>query len=471
MSITDAVSGLGISTVRQSARRQVAIALALVLILLAAAAALLLVRGVAGQIEDVMGTYEVRKEARELIIAVTDAETGQRGYLLTRDARYLQPYLSALGEIEAHHASLAKAAEGDAERTEAIARLREPLRLKQEEMAATVALAEQNQMAAALEMLRSDTGRQLMDELRGIIRAFIAQEDERLAQRNGQVVTYRQGLVIAILAALAASAILAYMLLTRTQQEVSSLSRTREALENQNEELEARVRERTAEAEEARAHAERERERVEALLQDTNHRIGNSLATVSSLLGLQLSRSKSDEVKQALEAARLRVHAIASGHRRLRLGADLETTRADEFLDSVVDDLRSTQPAAGRVVIVTEFEPLTINARDATTIGVVLGELVTNALKHGFGDQQGGHVWTRLVRSETGVITLTVEDDGHGIPLEVKTAEKGLGSLIVRQLAQQFGGAPTYHARPRGGTVVSVALPTLDPELQPQPAT
>ena len=83
------------------------------------------------------------------------------------------------------------------------------------------------------------------------------------------------------------------------------------------------MRERTLEAEEARRHAERERERVEALLQDTNHRIGNSLATVSSLLGLQLTRTKSDEVRKALEAAQSRVQAIASGHRRLRLGPDL----------------------------------------------------------------------------------------------------------------------------------------------------
>src|SRR5690606_7440274 len=81
------------------------------------------------------------------------------------------------------------------------------------------------------------------------------------------------------------------------------------------------------------------RQRVEALLQDTNHRVGNSLATVSSLLALQVMRSRSDEVRDALEAARLRVHAIASAHRRLRLGDDLESASASEFLTAVIEDI------------------------------------------------------------------------------------------------------------------------------------
>ena len=156
-------------------------------------------------------------------------------------------------------------------------------------------------------------------EPRVTIRDIVAEEDAKLVERNAQVEMTRQLLVVAILAALAGTAILTYALFTRTQQQVSALARTQNALMMQNEELEAHVRERTAEAEEAREHAERERARVEALLQDTNHRIGNSLATVSSLLGLQLTRSQSDEVRRALEAAQSRVHAIASVHRQKRI--------------------------------------------------------------------------------------------------------------------------------------------------------
>ncbi|MEI2616628.1 MAG: sensor histidine kinase [Thermomicrobiales bacterium] len=160
---------------------------------------------------------------------------------------------------------------------------------------------------------------------------------------------------------------------------------------------------RTAEVEEARERAERERARLETLLQDTNHRIGNSLATVSSLLGLQLARSQSEEVRNALEAAQGRVQAIASGHRRLRLGADLETTNAAEFLDAVVGDL--ARIGAGRATAshsISDFEPLVIPARDATTLGIVVSELVTNAIKHAFADGRAGRIWIRLDRGDDG---------------------------------------------------------------------
>jgi two-component sensor histidine kinase len=299
-----------------------------------------------------------------------------------------------------------------------------------------------------------------METISGGLRTFIAQEDAQLAERNAAMQSYRQWLVAAILAALAAAATLAYALFTRTQKQVSALDRSRQALLLQTGALEEAVRARTAEAEEARAHAERERERVEALLQDTNHRIGNSLATVSSLLALQQGRSRNDEVKAALEAAQGRVQAIASAHRRLRLGRDLETAQADEFLDAVVDDLRSTLPAGSNVDFVTEFEPIVIKARDATTIGIVLGELVTNAIKHAFDGSADGRIWTSLRRNGDGVAVLKVEDNGRGLAPNAGT-DGGLGSMIIRQLATQFGGAPSYAEREGGGTSVAVTLPGL----------
>jgi two-component sensor histidine kinase len=316
-------------------------------------------------------------------------------------------------------------------------------------------------MDEALALFRSDAGQAMMERLRLTIRNFISQEDALLAERNLGVERYRQWLVGTILAALAGAATLAYALFTRTQAQVSALARTRRALESQNEELEALIRERTAETEDARAHAERERERVETLLQDTNHRIGNSLATVSSLLGLQMSRSKSQEVKEALEAAQNRVHAIASSHRRLRLGADLETANAAEFLEAVLADLQSTQTGAEGVAFVAQCDPIVIKARDATTVGIIASELVTNALKHAFPGGEG-HIWVRFARID-GVITLWVEDDGKGLVDGREPGDGGLGSLIIRQLAQQFGGQPTYTGRDGGGTIVTVTLPELSP--------
>lgn len=451
------------SPLRAESARRLGILGCLVLLVLAGTAALILLRSVDSQLSDISTVYNVRRQAQELMLALVEAETGQRGYLLTQDAQYLLPYETALATITTLHQGLVDSVGDNADQLAAIAPLADPIARKLAEMARTVSLAGQGRLAEALAIVRSDEGQHLITSLRTELGSFIAGEDAKLVNRNEAVQGHRNLIVIAILAALASAATLTYFVFSRTQRQVSSLARVRTALQTQNEALEAHVRERTAEAEEARAHAERERARVEALLQDTNHRIGNSLATVSSLLGLQVTRTRSAEVRTALDAAQARVLAIASSHRRLRLGADLETVKADEFLESVLADLRTTHAVGRDVEFIGDFAPLVINARDATTLGIVLGELITNALKHAFPDMASGTIWARLDRNETGVARLVVEDDGRGLPSDGAVTESGLGAMIVKQLARQFGGEPSYAPRPGGGTRVSVTLPQMEP--------
>ncbi|MBL8595115.1 MAG: CHASE3 domain-containing protein [Devosia sp.] len=452
---------VGTAAPRRGLVRRVAILASLTLVLVAVAASLYMVRTVDNQLADIAKTYEIRRQARELMLAVVDAETGQRGYLITRDEAYLEPYNVAVGNLSQTYQSLLALISDNPIQLKRIEALVPDLDAKRAEMARTIELMSAGQSAEALALLRSDTGLELMERIRTVLRQVIGEEDDKLIERNGRMEFYRQVLVATILAALAAAAILAYALLSRTQRKVVALAQQQNRLRSANEELEAHVRERTAEVEEARGHAERERARLETLLQDTNHRIGNSLATVSSLLGLQLARTSSDEVRNALEAAQLRVQAIASGHRRLRLGADLETTDAAEFLADVIDDLAAQMPPGKPVTFEKHLEPMIIPARDATTLGIVVSELVTNALKHAFTAGQAGTVAIRFERPEGGVTSLTVEDNGSGIA--AGDGQEGLGALIVKQLARQFGGTePEYRAREGGGTAITVRLPRLD---------
>lgn len=460
--MTDATTKLILPALpKKEVRRRLVIVLSLLLVVAAATSALFLVRGADSQMADIANTYELRRQARDLTQALVDAESGQRGYLLTQDAAYLEPYEDAVNSIDTTFQALLVLTQDDPVKRARISALAEAIEQKRAEMATTIVMASTNRLDEALVILRSDAGRALMDRLRAAIRGFIAEEDAKLVDRNAAVELSRQLLVTAILVALGGAVTLTYLLYTLTQRQMSNLTRASTALQSQNEELEAHVRARTEEAEEARAHAERERARVEALLQDTNHRIGNSLATVSSLLGLQVTRTQSPEVRMALEAAQQRVHAIASGHRRLRLGDDLETTNAAEFLEAVVKDLGSTHAAGQRITFHTELERLVINARDATTLGIVVGELITNALKHAFPDEREGNIWVRLTRPAGAVPTLCVEDDGQGLPADIDSSQAGLGAMIIRQLARQFNGEVSYSVRAGGGARVSVTLSDL----------
>jgi len=431
----------------------------LCLMVLAGAAALILVQGVNQQLLDVIDSYDVRRQAREVSISLVEAESAQRGYLLTHDQAYIAPFERATTAVERQLDSLVGLSRNDADQSARLQSIVAEIYASLDQMRRSIAAASNGADT------RTDVvaGTRLMGELREALNQFAAEEDLSLIERSNAIEGMRVGLTVAILVALLGAAVLTYTLLAGSQRQVTALSRRQHDLISENEVLEAHVRDRTAALEEARAHADRERRRVEALLQDTNHRIGNSLATVSSLLGLQVTRAKSEEARSALEAARDRVQAIASGHRRLRLGDDLETTRIDEFLEAVMEDLVSTQSGASSVTIDGDFDNLVVNSRDATTLGIILGELVTNALKHAFPNGSSGTVRVRFTRAADDAPVLTVEDDGRGMsPEDIAHADGGLGSVIIAQLARQFDGEVSHEARSGGGTRIRVKLSGLD---------
>ncbi|MBJ3783262.1 sensor histidine kinase [Devosia sediminis] len=449
------------------ATRRLAIWVSLGLLCLAAVAALMLMQGIDRQLNDITKTYAVRNAARELTHALSQAEASQRGYMLTADPQFLQLYRDAVSGLDSRVATLLDMTADDQGQSARVASITGDISSKMAEMNRTVELVTTERGEEAQTLTETGMGARLMAEVSATLEDFIAEEDAKLASRNAAIDQTRTGLVAALIAALVAAAILAYALLMRSQKQVSTLTQRQRGLLTQNEALEAEVAERTRDIEEARARAERERQRVEALLQDTNHRIGNSLATVSSLLALQMMRSGSEAVRTALEAARLRVHAVASAHRRLRLGSDLETASADEFLSAVLEDLAETQTDGGRVKLRHDLAPIEVSARDATTLGILVGELVTNALKYAFPDNGRGEIAVTFGRNDEGIPVLTVKDDGVGMPPADDAGEPGLGSVIIRQLSEQFGGNPGYRTPAEGGTEVVIVLPELGPAPAP----
>lgn len=462
--VNEKSTGIAIPIWGRISLRRLAVWVSLALVILAGLISLVLIQGISRQLADITQTYAVRQQASELIISLGEAEANQRGYLLTRDDRYLEPYGAAIGSIEAQVATLLEMTADDPMQSQRVSGIIGDIEGKLGEMARAVELFSLQRDAEAQSLTETGRGARLMAEVRDTLNRFVAEENQKLVDRNAEIDRMRIILAGVLIAALCSAAILAYALLSRTQRQVSALAQRHRGLLTQNEALEAEVAQRTRAIEEARAHAEHERERVEALLQDANHRIGNSLATVSSLLALQMMRSQSDEVKAALEAARLRVHAVASAHRRLRLGADLESTAANEFLTAVVEDIKNTQTMSEHVTIKCEIADIEVGARDATTIGILVSELVTNALKHAFPDERGGEIRVILARVDD-IPTLTIADNGVGLP--PAAGETGMGSLIIQQLSGQFGGKPEYSTTPGGGLTITIPLPHLNRALTP----
>jgi two-component sensor histidine kinase len=193
---------------------------------------------------------------------------------------------------------------------------------------------------------------------------------------------------------------------------------------------------------EAEIHASRDRfaalaaER-EVLLREVNHRVGNSLQIIASLLHLQASSSPQDEVKAALTNAMGRVAAVAQVHRRLYTSHDLKSVLLNQYLDALLEDLRRSAEGNKMSRLTLQSETIEIDPDRAVAIGIIVNELVMNAVKYAYPDGSGPiDVELRATGDD---IVLSIADEGVG--LDAKTNDPrstGMGQRIVTAMAAKL---------------------------------
>jgi two-component sensor histidine kinase len=183
-------------------------------------------------------------------------------------------------------------------------------------------------------------------------------------------------------------------------------------------------------------------ERKEALLREVHHRVKNNLAVICSLFYLQSTHTQDEEAAQIFRDMENRVHSMALVHESLYGSENLARIDFAEYAQSLANDIFSSHESpGGSIHLKNELDPVVMGADLAVPCGLILNELISNALKHGFPSGAGGEVRVTLRSDQEGRCTLCVEDSGIGIPadLEVNT-NKSLGLRLVRSLTQQIRG-------------------------------
>jgi two-component sensor histidine kinase len=227
---------------------------------------------------------------------------------------------------------------------------------------------------------------------------------------------------------------------------------TRSRLQREKEQAEREVRE-------SRDRFERLAAQQAVLLREMNHRVANSLQLISSLIELQARKVPDETARALLRQAAERVEAVTLVHRRLYTGQDVEFVEMDDYLAGLVEELsRATHGTDGPCLIELRAAPVRLETDRAVAVGLVVNELVTNAMKYAYPNG-GGAVRVALDGPDGGgTLRLTVEDDGVGFTDDTPARGSGLGSLIVNSMAQSLRATVARDAA-HGGTRVVVMMP------------
>jgi PAS domain S-box-containing protein len=199
-------------------------------------------------------------------------------------------------------------------------------------------------------------------------------------------------------------------------------------------------------------------ERITVLLQELTHRVKNSLQIIAAMVSIEARSHKSGEGKAALERVSHRISALGQLYSQLSKANTVEAVNAATYLDELCRDLIASVHKEGgtSIVLETDIESELLPTDRAITIGLMVNELVTNAIKYAFPGDTKGTVLVTLKRAP-GELRLTVSDDGKGV--DPRRADSGRGGRLVEGFAQQLGGQLKRESGNKG-TIVCLTLPS-----------
>jgi PAS domain S-box-containing protein len=254
--------------------------------------------------------------------------------------------------------------------------------------------------------------------------------------------------------------------------DITNRKRAEEALQKSYAELELRVTERTLELREKNEQLEMEiteRNKAEkqviaslrdkeVLLREIHHRVKNNLQIVSSLLNLQSRIIKDETTLNAIKDSQNRIKAMALVHEKLYRSGDLAHIDLTEYARFLTDSLfrfYGINPQVIRPVYL--IGDVKVNIHIAIPLGLIINELVSNTLKHGFPEGKTGEI-TLSITQDAGQITLVIKDTGIGIlpDFDWRNAES-LGLRLVIQLTEQLDG--TISLDRTQGTTFTIVIP------------
>ena len=200
----------------------------------------------------------------------------------------------------------------------------------------------------------------------------------------------------------------------------------------------------------------------EILLKEIYHRVKNNLLVVSSLLEIQSSSIEDPEIIKMFKNSQHRIHSMALVHEQLYQSKNLKELDLSVYLQALVEKISySYDTSLQGINFIVDTQSIHVNIETAHSCGLIVNELIANALEHAFPKQQTGNIWLTLQPNPKGQIVLTIKDDGVGLPFDFDfDSTESLGLKLVRILTRQLEGE--LELQLTNGTCFQISFSELD---------
>ncbi|MEX1034280.1 MAG: CHASE3 domain-containing protein [Cellvibrionaceae bacterium] len=482
--------------VRNTSRQQaIGFGLLVVLLLLNAALSYYATTDLIEKESRVQRTLNFLVAIKDTFSALQDAETGQRGFLITGEEKHLEPYEKALANMNGHITILMTLQSDLPEQRNSIESLIELIQAKREEMAHVVSLRKSDLGLAAFNLERSDTGYLLMRQIRELVSRMEQREYNLMSEQRQEAALSRQQVLFAIAVATFTGLLLVGAVFILIQRSIRRQQLDAERLALTNEELEAIVSDRTRAIERYSEELKRSNRELQDFAFVASHDLQEPLRKIRAF-GERLKDRFSDQLvagdgvdyinrmQSAAERMSLLINDLLEFSRVSTRAGEFETISLQAALADVLDNL--SEVITGKNATVTA-EPLPDIEADPTQMRQLLQNLIGNALK--FTDQNVNpliHIKTETFANERDSdnrrwCQLTIQDNGIGF--DERFAERiftpfqrlhgrgeyagsGIGLAVCRRVIERHGGSIKVRSKPGLGTAFIIYLPVIqDPEL------
>ena len=406
-------------------------------------------------VEQLAQGLTTRSDVNKLLQSMLDAETGQRGYLLTGNETYLEPYDKAVATVQTNLDSLRMRFMDAPADMQEFALLSRQISRKLAEMELSVRLRRQGNEDAWKFILNTDVGKEHMEAIRHHAQELIARSDMRLQQGREQI---EQSLMLSRIgiATVAAIGLLAFYMYLRQTQAVQTVNlREQEVLERERDRLEGLVRDRTATLSELANHLQQVREEERGHLARELHDELGALLTAAKLDVARLKSKIDATAPDVSERLKHLTETLNSGIAlKRRIIEDLRPSSLSNLgLTAALEILTREYAERAGIDVETSLEPVQLPDAAQLTVYRMVQEALTNIGKYA----KASKVLVSVHGYPTHV-AVQVRDDGVGFdPGSVRPTSHGLAGM--RHRVEAAGGRLTLTSRPGNGTLLSAVLP------------